>query len=235
MIHRLEDNRRALDAVPRVRRWSSPAIYELEKALLSALDRYAAGDVLDTGCGSMPYRERILERASGYAGLDVEQRTAGVQYICSVTDMAPVPSAMYDTVLCSEVLEHVAKPAAALAEIQRVLKPGGRLVLSVPFLGRLHEEPHDYYRFTRHALTELLSEVSMGVESITPTGSVGAFLGHQVSTILIGGTWHIPLLKWIAFAVNAAFVVLPSVLLDRLLGPLRNKLPLGYVVVARKP
>ena len=154
--------------------------------------------------------------------------------VCSVTDMAPVPGGSYDTVLCSEVLEHVADPAAALAEIRRVLKPGGQLVLTVPFLGRLHEEPHDYYRFTRHGLRTLLEAATLKVDNIEPTGSVASFLGHQVSTILVFGTWHIPVVKWLAFALNTGLVVVPGILVDRLLGPLGRKMPLGYVAVAAR-
>lgn len=183
----------------------------------------------------MPYRAVIERSAACYDGLDIEPRTAGVRYTCSVSDMAPVADTSYDTVLCSEVLEHLADPAAALREINRVLKPGGKLILSVPFLGRLHEEPHDYYRFTKHGLICLLSAAELEPFSLSTTGSVAGFRGHQVSTVLVGATWHIPVFGWIAYGVNAVLVVLPSLLADRLVGPIREKLPLGYVVVAVKP
>ena len=233
-MNRIETNRRNLDGRAAIRRWSSPAIYGLDTTLTRALEEHGRGAVLDAGCGSMPYRAVIERSAVRYDGLDIEPRTAGVRYTCSVTDMAPVSDASYDTVLCSEVLEHLRDPAAALSEINRVLKPGGKLILSVPFLGRLHEEPHDYFRFTKHGLTSLLSAAELKPFSLSTTGSVAGFLGHQVSTVLVGATWHIPILGWIAYGFNAAFVVLPSLLADRLLGPLREKLPLGYVVVAAK-
>ncbi len=235
MLARIENNRRALDMLPTLRRWSSPAIYGLETTLAKALKRHVRGDVLDAGCGAMPYRDIIERRATSYDGLDIERRISGVRYVCSITDMSAVPDASYDTVLCSEVLEHVADPAAALTEIDRVLRPGGLLVLTVPFLGRLHEEPHDYYRFTRHGLAALLGATPLEIEEISPTGSVAGFLGHQLSTVLVGSTWHIPLIKWFMFAANAGFVVAPAIIIDRILRPLRDKLPLGYVVVATKP
>ncbi len=56
-----------------------------------------------------------------------------------------------------------------------------------------------------------------------------------MSTVLVGATWHIPVFGWIAYGVKAVLVVLPSLLADRLVGPIREKLPLGYVVVAVKP
>jgi SAM-dependent methyltransferase len=230
----MRDNRRELDERPRLRHWSSPAIFGLTTTLAKTLRERSWGEVLDAGCGAMPYRRLIEERATSYDGLDIEQRTRGVRYVCSVTDMAPVPSRSYNTVLCSEVLEHVADPAAALAEIHRILKPGGRLLLTVPFLGRLHEEPKDYYRFTRHGLSSLLESATFRVERIEQTGSVASFLGHQASSILVAGTWHIPVVKWFVFALNAIFVVLPALALDALLKRVTRKLPLGYVVVATR-
>ena len=234
-MNRIETNRRYLDERTAIRRWSSPALYGLATTITRALEEHGRGAVLDAGCGSMPYRAVIERSAARYDGLDIESRATGVRYTCSVTDMAPVADASYDTVLCSEVLEHLANPAAALSEINRVLKPGGKLILSVPFLGRLHEEPHDYFRFTKYGLISLLSSAELEPFSWSTTGSVAGFLGHQVSTVLVGATWHVPILGWIAYGVNAALVVLPSVLADRLVGPIREKLPLGYVVVAAKP
>lgn len=234
IVKRFETNRRDIDRRPLARRWSSPALYGLESKVNLAIARHASGAVLDAGCGSMPYRSAIERHATSYDGLDVELRSASVRYHCSITDMEPVSDGSYDTVLCSEVLEHVPDPTAAVAEIKRVLRPDGKLILTVPFLGRLHEEPHDYYRFTKHGLAVLLEAATLELEDITPTGSIGALLGHQISTLIIGATWHVPIVRWLAFALNVLFVVLPSLLLDRALGPIRNKMPLGYVVVASR-
>lgn len=234
MTGRIETNRRQIDARPRARRWATPALHGLETRLTAALVRSARGDVLDVGCGSMPYRELIERSAERYDGLDVEVRHPDVRYVASATDMHEVPDDEYDTLLCSEVLEHVGEPEAALAEMARVVRPGGALVLSVPFLARLHEEPHDYYRYTEHGLEAMLGRNGFTVEQTEITGSVGAFLGHQVATAVIGSTWHVPVLRWLAYGVNAAFVVAPALLVDRLLGPLGRKLPLGYVVTANR-
>lgn len=229
---RIEANRRDLDKYPRVRVWASPAIRALDVAISDTLSRHARGDVLDVGCGSMPYRDAVLRTARTYDGLDVEERHAEVRFVASVTDMEPVESSSYDTVLCSEVLEHVRAPDLALTEIARVLRPDGKLILTVPFLGRLHEEPHDYARYTEHGLRAMCERAGLRVEEIRATGSLGSFLGHQLSTGLVGATWHLPVLRWVFFAANVVLVVLPSLLLDRVLGPLRRKLPLGYVLVA---
>jgi SAM-dependent methyltransferase len=215
------------------RRLLSPAIYGLERTLVPELRAHARGRFLDAGCGHQPYRPVVEPRVERYVSLDVEARVDGVDHIADLCDMSVLADAAYDTVLCSEVLEHVADTDAAVAELARVLAPGGSLILTVPFLARLHEEPHDYYRFTRHGLTTVLGRVGLEIVTIRTTGSVCSFLGHQVSTAILASTWGIPIVGRAAFSLNAALVTLPANTLDRLL-PIQGIAPLGYVVVAQR-
>jgi len=228
----LKSNRDALDTNDAFRRWFSPAVYSLRRTLLPVLRQRLRGDVLDVGSGAMPYRTIAGNDVKSYDGLDLAPRTEDVRYVCSAMDMSPVPSDSYDTVLCSEVLEHVSHPAAAVKEMSRVLRPGGTLIVTVPFLGRLHEEPNDFQRFTEHGLRQLLADAGFVVESIEPTGTVVSFLAHQISSVLVLPSMGIPMVRWVVFALNALFVVIPALILDMLLAPIRRKLPLGYVVVA---
>jgi SAM-dependent methyltransferase len=104
--------------------------------------------VLDVGCGEQPLRERVEAAGASYVGLDVTQNASRtVAVVGSVLEL-PFDADRFDVVICSEVLEHVPEPRQALAEIARVLVPGGRLVLSTPFLYPLHESPYDYFRYT---------------------------------------------------------------------------------------
>lgn len=217
-----------------MRRWFSPAVAGLERAARAAIARHGSGATIDVGCGAMPYRTDLEAAGTSYAALDIEPRAAHLDYQCSVTDMAPVPDAGFDTALCAEVLEHVAEPQRAVAELARILSVGGRLIVTVPFLARLHEEPHDFQRFTEHGLRRLLGEAGLDVVEIERTGSLGSFLGHQVATAVVGPTLHIPVLGHLVWALNALVVVGPARLVDRALGPLGRKLPLGYVAVAVK-
>jgi len=66
----------------------------------------------------------------------------------------------FDVILCSSVLEHVDDCRAAVERIHRALKPGGRAVISVPFLFPYHDEPHDFWRFTEYGLTRMLAQFS---------------------------------------------------------------------------
>ena len=181
----------------------------------------------------MPYRKDLLPQVDSYLPLDTE---GGAPYHMIIGDVQamPLPDACCDSVGCSEVLEHLPRPEDAVAELARVLRPGGTLVLSVPFLSRLHEEPHDYFRYTSHGLRVLLTRHGFDVREIVATGSVFGFLGHQLSTLVVVPVYRIPVIGQIFFWVNALLVVLPAWLLDRLPG-FRAKFPLGYVVVAERP
>jgi len=234
---RIADNRRALDVEfaddPDERKRVSSAILGLNNALLPALRSRARGEFLDAGCGTQPFRALVEPQVDRYLTFDIEARVDGVDYIGDVEDMGAVPDASIDTMLCSEVLEHVPHPQRAVGEFARVLRPGGTLVVTVPFLARLHEEPHDYFRYTRHGLRRLLVDAGFEVDEITETGSLFSFVSHQVSVGLLGLTWHLRPLRRIVLAINDLALVRPAVALDQLT-KMSRLLPLGYVVVATR-
>lgn len=216
------------------RRYFSPATLSLYERLVPRLRAVASGALLDVGSGTMPFRAEVIDLVDDYHSLDIEKRVPDVDFVADIRDMALVRSGEYDLVLCSQVLEHIAEPDKAIRELIRVLRPGGKLVLTVPFLSRLHEEPFDYFRFTEHGLRVLLENVGFQVREVLPAGSILSFIGHQVSTIVISGTWDVPVLKHVAFWLNALVIALPCYWLDRLFG-IERKMPLNYVVVAQKP
>jgi SAM-dependent methyltransferase len=234
---RIAANRRAIDvelaADPEARKVLSPALLGLTDALLPRLLERARGTLLDAGAGTQPFRAAVEGRVDRYVAYDIEARRDDVDLIGTVEDMSAVADASVDTLLCSEVLEHVPHPSIAVAEFARIVAPGGSLVLSVPFLARLHEEPYDFYRYTRHGLRTLLDDAGFDVDEIVETGSLCSFLGHQVAVAVLGVTWHVRWLRRWVRALNLALVVRPSVALDRALGSARL-LPLGYVVVATR-
>ena len=182
----------------------------------------------------MPFR-RHLERipgVTGYDSLDVEA-AGNRRFVHCQRGAHDAGAGRIGPVLRSEVLEHVPDPWSGLQEIHRVLRPRGVLLLSVPFSARLHEEPHDYFRYTEHALRAMLTSAGFGVEEIVVIGSVFGFLGHQISSPPVPATFGLPVLGQLAFGLNAVAVVLPCRILDRIL-PARRRFPLGYVLVAHR-
>jgi SAM-dependent methyltransferase len=223
---------RDLTGSPR-RAWTSPVTLGLDRALTRALAAHARGTFLDAGCGTMPYRARVTPAVSVYIGFDIERRAPDVALLGDVQNMSTIRDASADVVLCSEVLEHVPRPAAALAEFQRILRPGGTLILSTPFLARLHEEPHDYYRYTSHGLRDLLCRAGFTVNSVEAIGGLFAFLGHQPSMVICSLIWPVPIVRDVVVAVVAASITIPCRILDRLTGN-AARFPAGYVTVAER-
>jgi SAM-dependent methyltransferase len=195
--------------------------------------QHARGLVLDIGCGHMPFRGDVSAKGAVYRGLDREARTEGVDYLGDVQDLREIATASVDTVMCFEVLEHVPDPSRAMSEISRVLRLHGTLLLTVPHLSRLHEEPHDYYRYTHHGLATLCARAGLAVESITAYGGLASFVGHQVSTAAVGLTWGIPGIG-AAVRVGNRLAIKPLLWLDRTVDA-RHLFALGYALVARKP
>ena len=110
--------------------------------------------VLDVGCGSKPYRP-FFAGAAEYVGLDVPGNPdADVHGF--VEDM-PLEDASFDLVLCIQVLEHVEDPAAAVRELHRVTKPGGRVLASTHGVMVYHPNPNDYWRWTHTGLGRLFA------------------------------------------------------------------------------
>lgn len=216
----------------RNRRYVSPVLLGLHRELQPRILHLARGRFLDAGCGAMPFRKLLETRVSHYDALDIAPRVSGASVLADLRAL-PFEAGSYDGVLCSEVLEHVSDPRLALRELHRVIRRGGNVVLSVPFLARLHDEPHDYFRYTRHGLRHLLTEAGFRVIEIVPTSGVLSFLGHQVSTVLLTSLYALPVLRHLALGVNTLFVTLPCYWLDRV-SRLAHKLPAGYVAVAAK-
>jgi SAM-dependent methyltransferase len=89
-------------------------------------------------------------------GIDI-RKGPGVDRVASVYAL-PFSDGYFANVLCMSVLEHLEDPARAIREMHRVLKPGGRIFVSVPFLFPIHDAPGDYWRFTKYGLQYLFRE-----------------------------------------------------------------------------
>ncbi len=113
--------------------------------------------------------------------------------------MSDVPQEAFDSAICLEVLEHVSNPFVAVGEIAKLLKPGGVLILSVPHLSRVHEAPHDYFRYTRYGIQSVLESSGFEFLEMRPTSSLFSFLGHQWASASNSLFWSMSVLRWLVF------------------------------------
>lgn len=209
----------------------TPASLSLLKPLLPIFEKYAKGRLLDAGAGRLSYKFILDKHCTSYTSIDIDVRGPSVDAVGDIQRL-PVKEGVFDTVFCTQVLEHVPEPQKAIDEIFRVLKGGGHAIFTVPHLGYLHNEPHDYYRYTKHGLRHMLEKSGFKVEEIVPAGGLISFLGHIPSTVLLNLTAGIPGLNKLAFILNRLYVRV-IVLIDNFMEK-KKIYSLNYIAVGRK-
>ncbi|BDU70061.1 hypothetical protein GETHOR_21620 [Geothrix oryzae] len=159
--------------------WQWMAVRDLHRDLRTSLSA-VTGRVLDVGCGNKPYLTWFKSvPPSSIVGIDIEPGP-GVDVVIGEGQPWPFPAASFDMVLCTQVLEHASDVDFVMAEIHRVLAPGGQVVITVPFIYYEHGAPRDFRRFSRHETTRLLP----GSYDILRNDTQGG-LGSTLSVLLL--------------------------------------------------
>lgn len=196
---------------------------------------YASGRLLDLGCGKVPLYEAYRGRVNSVFCVDWAPTTPvdHLDLCCDLSQPLPLPSASYDTIILSDVLEHIPEPALLFSEIARLLAPGGRLLMNVPFFYWLHAHPHDYYRYTEFALARFVQLNGLQLKTLQPLGGVMEVLADLVAKVfdklpVIGGA--------LALAVQGTVALFGRTTWGaRLALKSARHIPLGYFLVAEKP
>lgn len=212
--------------------------YFARSGLRDAMSEFApklSGRLLDVGCGSKPYQ--ALFAVDAYIGLDIDSevsRKRGMADHYYDGNIFPFADASFDSVLCNQVLEHVFNPDMFLGEVVRVLKPGGKLLLTVPFVWDEHEQPYDYARYSSFGLRALLEKQGLKIISHKKIGADVSILFQLTNAYLFKITQGWPMLSKLLFTVSVmAFVNISGVIARRLL-PDNPDLFLDHVVLAEK-
>ena len=191
---------------------------------------------LDVGCGLRPYESYFP--AGSYVGVDVE--VSGRDPAMKTPDcyydgrLLPFADRSFDGAFSTQVLEHVADPAALLREMHRVVKPGGSLLLSLPFVWQEHEEPFDFFRFTRFGITEMLKQTGFTVVEIQRDSGTLETLAVMLNLFVLDNL--IPPIRGVGRLV-AALVCCPIQIVALIAGrlaPETGKLYLNLVVRATR-
>ena len=151
------------------------------KDLYTAIQKYAKGILVDIGCGNKPYEIWTKEKVAEYICCDVVQSSSNkVDVLCQANNI-PLESNSFDTVLSTQVIEHVEDHQGLVNEAYRLLKPNGYFILSGPMYWNLHEEPYDFFRFTKHGFKYILEKAGFEVCEIVSNGGAWATLGQVVN------------------------------------------------------
>ncbi len=196
--------------------------------------QYVQGAVLDYGCGNKPYQSFFEGRFTSYVGADVAQNTIGtVEIVLGASTTLPVADRSFSTVLSTQVFEHVPNPDVYLAEASRVLAAGGHLILTCPGAWMLHEEPHDYWRYTRYGLAHILQKHGFDAVRIDAGGGAWRLIGQTfLNHLAFGRKYSIPLVSKAAFWIWVVAVNVLFSFLDRI--NTNTKDTVNYMVIARK-
>ncbi len=217
--------------------------FKLNRLVRQAGEQTPAGArLLDAGAGEGRFRHFFSH--TRYTGVDLAVGDVTWDYhsLDAISDLVRLPFGCqtFDAALCTQVLEHVPDPLTVLCEIQRVLKPGGKIYLSAPQSWHQHQKPHDYYRYTSFGFRHLLERSGFTVESIEPLGGYFWFLSFQMQNI---NYWIFSHRKngrtWITWPLRAFFglifqLILPLILfyLDGL-DPVKDE-TFGYFCIGVK-
>jgi SAM-dependent methyltransferase len=162
----------------------------IERQLKPLIERYARGRVLDAGAGRMAWRSMLRAAASEYMSTDYSLTHPELSFQADLRALIPLEDQTIDTIFCCSVLEHVTEPWRVLPDMLRILRPGGHVIMSVPFLYYLHGAPHDYFRFTRYGIVELASKAGFEIVEVKTGGGFAHALLHPVSMVITAMLWH---------------------------------------------
>jgi SAM-dependent methyltransferase len=201
----------------------------------AALPRHAKGRLLDLGCGNIPlyaaYRHLVSECTCVDWG-NTAHKNVHLDLECDLSQPLPFADGQFDSIILSDVLEHVPTPEALWREMTRTLAPGGKIILNVPFLYWLHEEPYDFYRYTEFALRRFVEISGLTLVVLRPIGGAPEVL----SDVLAKNIVRLPLLgRALAAATQSITYRLVRTRWGKAISEkTAARFPLGYFLVATK-
>jgi SAM-dependent methyltransferase len=195
--------------------------------------KHVRGKLLDIGCGTKPYSQLLSKYCSEHVGVDhysTQHDKTNID-IFSTAYKIPVPDQSFDSVICTGVLEHLEEPGVALKECIRVLKSNGVAIYTVPFIWHLHEEPRDYYRYTKYGLDYQFQKAGLEVIEIKALSGFWVTFGQLLVYNLY--RFNIGPLRWLRI-IDAFGLMLQGLVyhLDRF--DRTEQWTWAYIIVARK-
>lgn len=212
--------------------------------------KYSDGTLLDLGCGPRPYYDLYKDKFAKTIGADMADLPfpkKGIDIYCTATNV-PLPDGSVDFILCTEVLQDMVEPNELMKEAFRLLKKGGTMILTTPYLVPIADGKWDNYRFTRYGLEYHLNKGNFDIQTIHPVSDVvGAGITLLVKPILRGwnviskllhmkfiSKWYNPLLFVTVVLPQILYVVLSPIPGIKQILKKFNYGPIGYITISHK-
>ena len=201
----------------------------------NSLKEHVKGKLLDLGCGKVPLYAAYKDYSSENICIDWGNslhKNPHLDYEYDLNQKLVLDDSQFDTIILSDVLEHIRKPELLWSEMSRVMKDDGKIIMSVPFYYWLHEQPHDYFRYTKFALQSLAEEAGFKVIFLEPYGGAPEILADVLSKLLrvipvIGK----PFAMFIQWSTRLFSKTKPGKKLSKRSS---DNFPLGYGMIAQK-
>jgi SAM-dependent methyltransferase len=196
---------------------------------------HVKGHLLDLGCGKVPLYGIYKPYVKTVTCVDWPQSMhdkSYVDYELDITKPLPFANERFDTIILSDVLEHLATPTAIWKEMYRILAGDGKILISVPFIYGLHEVPHDYYRYTRFALTRFAEEIGLKIILLKEIGGM-----PEVMTDIFAKTIRRLPIMGLSIAAFVQWMTLKFIGTSvgrRISEATCEDLPLGYFLIVEK-
>jgi SAM-dependent methyltransferase len=218
-------------------------VYRRKEKELRKIGTSCHGLVLDIGCADKIISNYLVS-GQEYIGLDYYKTAmnwyGSEPHVFGDAQVLPIADSVVDTVLLLDVLEHLPRPNDCMKEIFRVIKPGGRLIVQVPFVYPIHDKPLDYQRWTEYGLQKLAEDHGYEIKEIIRFGN-SFDTAALISCIAIAGMvlYSFPK-KWFQFLLGTVLLVLVPVIniVSYALGVLSRDdeiMPHGYRFILEKP
>lgn len=148
------------------------------------LKKYIHGKVLDLGCGKVPLYEAYKNYISENVCVDwgnTYNKNPFLDYELDINQKLPFADNEFNSIILSDVLEHIRKPELLLGEMYRILSVNGKALINVPFMYGLHEQPYDYFRYTKHALKSMAEDAGFKIILLEPSGGTPEIFADMLS------------------------------------------------------
>ncbi len=191
---------RDIEFADRLSHWPIGSGYWTRVRIDKAVEESAAlahGVLLDVGCGVKPFEKLFESHVEKYLGLEYSPESGyrgNKADFCGDAGYLPLPDKSVDTILCTEVMEHLPDPERAIKEFERVLRPGGTVITTAPFFYPIHDA-YDFFRYSPDGLKVMMERAGLRVDTVKPLSGTAVTLAAMFNAYWfdIGFMWT----KWL--------------------------------------